>query len=99
MYWQVSGGLDGDWITSAYGLTITIGALCAIAAVILGAAVVRPSMLKAGAIAQEAAAAGGPTPEQGGEIQALQGKVRTAGAVIIPLLIVAVAAMASAQYL
>jgi uncharacterized membrane protein len=99
MYWRVSGGLDGDWITSAYGLTITIGALCAIAAVILGAAVVRPSMLKAGAIAQEAAAAGGPTPEQGAEIQALQGKVRTAGAAIVPLLIVAVAAMASAQYL
>jgi hypothetical protein len=99
MYWRVSDGFDGDWITSAYGLAITIGALCAIGAVILGGAVVRPSMLRAGAIAQEAAASGGPTPEQANEIQALQGKVRTSGAVIVPLLILAVALMASAQYL
>jgi uncharacterized membrane protein len=99
MYWRVSGGLDGDWLESAYGVAITIGSLCAIAAVILGASVVRPSMLKAGAIAQAAAAAGGPTPEQGAEIQALQERVRATGNLIVPLLILAVVAMASAQYL
>jgi hypothetical protein len=99
MYWRVSDGLNGDWITSAYGLAITVGALCAIAAVSLGASVVRPSMLRAGAIAASAAAAGGPTPEQTAEIQALQAKVRSTGNVIVPLLVIAVAAMASAQYL
>jgi hypothetical protein len=99
MYWRVSGGLDGDWIGSATGFAITLGALSAIAAVIFGASVVRPSMLRAGAIAQQAAAAGGPTPEQASEIQALQGKVRAAGTAIVPLLLFAVAAMASARYL
>ena len=99
MYWRVSGGFDPDWIGSAYGLSITIGAISAIVAVSLGASIVRPSMLRAGEIAQAAAAAGGPTPEQGAEIQALQQRVRAVGNVVTPLLIFAVAAMASAQYL
>jgi uncharacterized membrane protein len=99
MYWRVSGGFDGDWVGTAFGVAITIGSLCAIAAVVLGASVVRPSMVKAGAIAQSAAAAGGPTPEQGAEIQALQQRVRSAGNLIVPLLVLAVVAMASARYL
>ena len=99
MYWRVSDGLNTDWITSAFGIAITLGALSAITAVALGASVVRPSMLRAGAIAQQAAAAGGPTPEQAGEIQALQAKVRGAGKLIVPLLLFTVAAMASARYL
>jgi uncharacterized membrane protein len=99
MYWRVSDGFDPDWIGTAFGVAITIGALCAIAAMVLGASVVRPSMLKVGAIAQAAAAAGGPTPEQGAEIQALQERVRATGSVIVPLLVLAVLAMASARYL
>jgi uncharacterized membrane protein len=99
MYWRVSGGFDQDWIGTAFGVAITIGALCAIAAVVLGASIVRPSMVKAGAIAQAAGAAGGPTPEQAAEIQALQQRVRATGNVIIPLLVLAVVAMSSARYL
>jgi hypothetical protein len=100
MYWRVTDGLDPDLIGSAYGVTITIGALAAIVAVVIGASVVRPSMLAVGAIGQEVAAGGGPpTPEQAARIQALQGRVRSAGTVIIPLLLFATAAMAAAQYL
>jgi len=99
MYWRTSGGFDPDWIGSAFGIAITIGSLCAIAAVVLGASVVRPTMMKVGAIAQAAAASGGPTPEQGAEIQALQERVRATGNVIVPLLVLAVVAMASARYL
>ena len=99
MYWRVSDGFDQDWIGSTYGVAITIGSLCAIAAVVLGASVVRPSMLKAGAIAQAAAGAGGPTPEQGAKIKSLQDRVRATGNVIVPLLVLAVVAMASARYL
>ncbi|HZB01840.1 MAG TPA: hypothetical protein VE800_07005 [Actinomycetota bacterium] len=99
MYWRVTGGLDPDFITTAWGLSLTIGAIAAIAAIALGASIVRPSMVKAGAIAQAAAAAGGPTPEQGAEIQALQQRVRATGSVIIPLLVLAVVAMAAARYL
>jgi heme A synthase len=100
MYWRVTDGLDADRIGSAYGIAITIGALAAIAAVALGASIVRPSMLAAGAIGQEVAASGGPpTPEQSAKIQALQDRVRATGKVIIPLLVFATAAMASASHL
>jgi hypothetical protein len=100
MYWRVSGGLDPDWIGSAQGIALTVGALCAIAAMGIGGSIVRPSMMKAGAIGQAAAAGGGhPTPEQAAEIQTLQQRVRTAGAIVVLLLIVAVAAMAAARYL
>jgi uncharacterized membrane protein len=100
MYWRVTRGLDLDVIGSAYGIALTLGALAAIGAVAMGASIVRPSMLAAMAIGQEAAAAGGPpTPEQAEKIQELQGRVRSAGNVIVPLLVFAVAAMASARYL
>ncbi|HWL91606.1 MAG TPA: isoprenylcysteine carboxylmethyltransferase family protein [Actinomycetota bacterium] len=39
MYWRVSGGLDPDWIGSAPGISLTVGALCAIAAFSLGLAI------------------------------------------------------------
>lgn len=100
MYWRVTNGLDADRIGSAYGISITVGAIAAIGAVAIGASVVRPSMLAAGRIGQEVAASGGPpTPEQAARIQSLQGKVRASGTAIVPLLVFAVAAMAAARYL
>jgi putative copper export protein len=99
MYWRVTGGLDPDVIGTAYGISLTVGGLCAIAAVSLGASIVRPSTMQALGIAQEAAAAGGPTPEQSAQIQALQARARATLRWIVPLLIVAVVTMASARYL
>ena len=100
MYWRVSGGLDWDWITTAYGLSLTIGALCAIAAFSLGLSVVRPTIMATLAIGREVAASGGPpTPEQGAQLQALQKRGHAVGQVIVPLLVVAVSGMAAARYL
>jgi len=100
MYWRVSGGLDGDWLTSAPGISLTIGALCAIAAFSLGLSVVRPTIMSTLAIGREVAAGGGPpTPEQGAQLQALQKRGKAIGQVIVPLLIVAVSGMAAARYL
>ena len=100
MYWRVSGGLDGDWIGSAEGLSVTIGALCGIAAFSLGLTVVKPTIMATLAIGREVAASGGtPTPEQGAKLQALQTRGKDVGQIIVPLLIVAVAAMAAARYL
>lgn len=100
MYWQVSDGFDPDWIGSTYGVAITLGALSAIVAVALGGSIVRPSMTAAAAIGREVATSGGPpTPEQAAKIEVLQDRVRTTGKVIIPLLVFATAAMASARYL
>jgi hypothetical protein len=100
MYWRVSGGLDGDWLTSAPGISLTIGALCAIAAFSLGLSVVRPTIMATLAIGREVAASGGPpTPEHGAQLQALQKRGKAIGQVIVPLLIVAVSGMAAARYL
>jgi hypothetical protein len=100
MYWRVSGGLDGAWLTSAYGISLTIGALCAIAAFTLGLSVVRPTIMATLAIGRDVAESGGPpTPEQGAQLQALQKRGKVVGQIIVPLLVVAVSGMAGAQYL
>jgi hypothetical protein len=99
MYWRVTDGLDGEILTSAYGVSLTIGALAAIAAFVLGMTVVRPTILENLAIGREVAASGGqPTPEQGARLQALGQRSKQVGNVIVPLLVVAVAGMASARY-
>jgi hypothetical protein len=100
MYWRVSGGLDGDWLTSAQGVSLTIGALCGIAAFSLGLSIVRPTILATLAIGRDVAASGGPaTPEQGAQLQALQQRGKSIGQVIVPLLVLAVSGMAAARYL
>ena len=100
MYWRVSGGLNTDWIGSAEGIAVTVGALCGIAAFSLGLTVVKPTIMATLAIGREVAASGGtPTPEQGAKLQALQKRGKDVGQIIVPLLIVAVAAMAAARYL
>lgn len=100
MYWRVSGGLDGDWLTSAPGVSLTIGALCGIAAFSLGLAVVKPTIMATLAIGRDVAESGGPpTPEQGAALQALQSRGKTVGRIVVPLLIVAVSGMAASRYL
>lgn len=100
MYWRVSGGLDPDWISSATGITLTVGALCAIAALAIAGSVVRPGIMASLAIGREVAASGAPpTPDQAAQLQVIQRRSIAAGKVIVPLLIVAVAAMAAARYL
>ena len=99
MYWRVSGGLDGDWITSAQGLPLTIGALCGIGAFSLGLSVVRPSIMATLAIGAEVAASGGPpTPEQAAKLQEFQTRGKAVGQIIVPLLVIAVSGMAAWRY-
>jgi hypothetical protein len=100
MYWRVSGGLDGDWITSAQGLALTIGALCGIGAFSLGLSVVRPSIMATLSIGAEVGASGGPpTPEQAAKLQELQTRGKAVGQIIVPLLVIAVSGMAAWRYL
>jgi uncharacterized membrane protein len=100
MYWRVTSGLEWDRITSAYGISLTIGALCGIAAFSLGLSVVRPTIMATLAIGREVAASGGPpTPEQGAQLQALQKRGKAVGQIIVPLLLIAVGGMAAARYL
>jgi uncharacterized membrane protein len=100
LYWRASGGLDADWITSGPGLGFTIGAVAAIVTLALGLSITKPAVDRIGALGQEIAGRGGqPTPEQGAEMQRLQGRTVAVGRVTMVLLAIAVVTMAVARYL
>jgi hypothetical protein len=99
LYWRVTDGLDRDIIGTAYGVSLTVGAMCAIIALGVGGSIVRPSINRAIEIGRTAAERSGPTPEKAAVIGALQARARMAGLISVALIVVAAAAMASARYL
>ena len=100
LYWRVSDGFNPDWITSAPGLTFTVGALAAIAALAVGFTASKPAGNRMGALGQEIATSGGPpSEEQMAEMQSLGQRLKTVGWVNLVLLTIAVVAMAAARYL
>lgn len=95
-----------DWndyahfIDTTFGEALTVGGLCAIAALVVGIVVTRPGVRRMLALGRQAAEAGGPpSPEIGAEIAAIQQRLKVAARVSFGLLVVAVALMATAQYL
>lgn len=100
LYWRVSGGFQPSFMHSGMGITVGLGAAAAIAAFVVGVAVMRPAMMRAGALAQSAAQA---APEQRqaqlAAAQAMRERGARAGQVVAVLIALAVAAMALARYL
>src|SRR5437870_5003370 len=79
LYWhdsQLYGGF-GDWIGTAFGLTITIGAVAAILALAIGILGTRPNVNLLLQLGRRAADMGGPTPELGAEIARTQARLKT----------------------
>jgi uncharacterized membrane protein len=100
LYWRVSSGLSTDWLSSGTGISLTVGAIAALVAFIIGFGVMGRSSNRMGAISQEIQSQGSPpTPEQMGEIQELQGRLRVGGQVNAIFMAVSVSGMAVAQYL
>jgi hypothetical protein len=96
--WQVSGGF-GDWIGSTYGRWLTIGALSAIGAFLIGLTVTRPNVRRMMALGARIAEEGGqPTPEQAAEMGATQARLKVAARVSLGLVAFAAFAMATARY-
>jgi uncharacterized membrane protein len=90
----------GDWFDTTFGLALTIGGLCAIAALTVGVLVTRPGVQRMLALGRQAAEAGGPpSPEIAAQIGALQQRLKVAGRISFALLVVAVMLMASGRYL
>ena len=90
----------GDWVSSAFGATLTVGALCAIAAMGFGMFVTRPNVGRMLALGRQVAESGGPpSPEIAAEMGAIQKRLKVVARVSLVLLIVAAVAMASARYL
>jgi hypothetical protein len=99
LMWIDSGGFQPAFMGSHFGIALSVGALCAIVAAVYGIGLgARNAMrLKAvGAAVQRQP--GGPTPEQLGQMQVIQGKLRTGGRVAAVLLVVTVVCMAIARY-
>ena len=101
MYDKVSGHMADGWISTPFGMSLTIGAVVSIVAFIIGIAVMRPATLAAGALMTEIAN----EPDNAGnddkkdQVQALRLKARRAGKSVAHLLAVAVVTMAVARYL
>ncbi len=87
------------WVTSRYGLVLTIGAVSATTAFIFGYFVLGRSVERLVDVgSQVAASRGPPSPEQQATMGGLGRTVRTSGRVVLSLLLLTVAAMSTAQY-
>jgi uncharacterized membrane protein len=100
MYWELSNGLNTNWITSGQGLGLTIGGLAGVIAASVGLSVPARATKKMGAISMEIEKQGSPpSPEQLQTIQDAQATLKTGGQITAILLVVAILGMATAQYL
>ena len=89
----------GDWVSSRFGLVLTIGGVLATVALIAGAIGVGPNAERMVRLGNEIGAGGAPpSPEQVSEMQRLQGALKRNGQRDLILLILAVIAMATARY-
>lgn len=98
MYWTVSGGLQLGWIGSPYGLTITVGAVAGLFAFTAGAGLVGLTNNKVEAMATDVASGGGLTDDQSAVLGTYRHRIRRGERLVAVLLLVAVLAMATAQY-
>ena len=94
----LAAGVD-VWVTSTYGLVLTIGGVLATAAAYFGITGIGNNVEKLVAIGDEVAASGGPPmPEQGAEMARLGAEIQRHSKIDLALLFLAVAAMATARY-
>jgi len=98
---RVSGGFDPAWMSSPMGIALSVGALAAIIAFLIGLLIMRPTALKVMTLAQAAMQApeGPDRDAQLAALQPLRNRVTTGLRWVAGLLIVAVAMMAVARYL
>ncbi|MGH2538148.1 MAG: hypothetical protein ACRDHL_12195 [Candidatus Promineifilaceae bacterium] len=93
-------GLRPAWFGSPYGAALTIGALAAILALVIGASQTGRATQRMGALGAEIRAGGGPpTAEQVAEMQRLGEKIARGGRLAALLLTIALLGMAVAERL
>lgn len=100
LFAPVTGQLDSAVLRTPRGMTISLGALLALAAFLEGNIVTAPNARKLGAIGREIAASGqGPTPEQLQRMQVVQGKMQRTGVRGTVMVALASVLMAVARYI
>jgi uncharacterized membrane protein len=100
MYMRMSMVTHGEWARSRMGMVLGIGAVAAIIAAGIGTGVtgrIGKKMMELGGQIQ--ASGGPPSDAQKAEMEMLQGKMQGAFRTVAVLLLIAIAAMASARYL
>lgn len=99
MYWSDASRSNGVFYSSPMGITLGIGGLAGVVALVLGGAVVGRASAGMARVFRAVDAQGGPpTAEQTAELMTLRAKVAWAGKIVLPLLLTAVIAMAIARY-
>ena len=89
----------GDWVTSSFGLVLTIGGVLATISAFVGAIGVGRGVERLVDLGLEIAASGGPpTPEQQTRLDQLSSSLERHGKTDLLLLLLAVTAMATARY-
>jgi len=98
---EVSGGFHPEWMSSPIGITLSLGAAVAILAFIIGVTMVRPAVVKLGALApQLMQTPEGPAREAlQAQLQQLRNRLRVGGRVVAGMLAITAVAMAVARYL
>jgi hypothetical protein len=100
LYWRDSAGLQGAWIGTANGLTLTLGGIAGLLAMATGVGLARVAAERIGEIGKTVAASGGPpSAGQMAEMQQLQARLTKVATWTAYLLGFAVLAMAAARYL
>jgi uncharacterized membrane protein len=100
LYRKLSGGFDPTWMGSAYGASITGGAVAALVAFAIGVGVMRPAAKRVGPLAQSAQGLPEGSEREAclAEVQRLRRRSAIAGRWVATLLAVAVIGMAAARY-
>ena len=100
LYWPTSGGLNPAWLKTAHGISLTIGAIIGILAMLHGAFGVGPINVKMGALAKDILSRQGPPPpELMQQAQALGARLQSNAMASAALGALALFFMAAAQTL
>lgn len=102
MYWRDGVTTMGGFAAfggSGMGITLSLGGLAGLIALVFGGAVVGRAAGAAAKILRAVESSGGqPSPEQGANLAALQAKIGWGSRIVLPILIIAAIAMAVARY-
>lgn len=101
LFWKASSGFQHEYLLSGAGHALGVGGGLAIVGFVLGVGIMRPAMMKAGALIQTMGELTSDADRQArmAEIGRLRARAGTTGRFVGVLLVLATAAMAVARYL
>jgi uncharacterized membrane protein len=99
LYWNSSGGLQINWITSGPGIGLTIGSLASLVALFMGLLFIKPRAERIGELGMEMdEASNPPDPNLLSEMQKLDKELATLERTDFILLVIALLTMITARY-